>query len=444
MSTPVHIKAVFGPPGTGKSTYLTKTVEEYAQRTPNMGVLSFTKAAAGVLTSRITSRSIKYVGTIHALAFRTLGLTKVQVADEKKFADWYGTDVEDVRMALSVYRYSRHRKTDMAIAYTVINPILPFLRTEHLIQSYINWKSGYQYLDFDDMIELATGRVEKFDVLVVDEAQDCTDAQWDFVLSMINPGGTIIIGGDDDQAIFTWAGANPHGMASLAKEKVILDQSWRVPVAVHHIAEATVEQISKRTHKEYRPTIEIGKVEWASYYEPIRYPNRHTVLCRDQWALQAVEDIIIERGIPYTRNGMQSMFDRGRCQLAKAIALEDLVTVKKLSKYLRPEYRETHLRAVEAGWEKAVDFGTWYKEANYLSMMDPTAEPVIHLSTIHGFKGEEDDHVVLVADCTALTESSMDNQEAYDNEVRVWYVGLTRPRHSLTIVGHNFFIKRGE
>lgn len=717
--------AIYGPPGTGKTIHLAKLVNRLAVTIPNMGVCSFSKAAAGVLTSRLSHHSIRYVGTLHALAFRTLGLTRQSVADEAVFAKWYGTDTEEVQMALSVHRYAHHRKVDLAVAFVVLNPILPFMRVEHLVGSYLNWKNTYQYIDFDDMIVAATGKAEPFDVVVIDEAQDCTDEQWAFVLAMLKPDGRLYMAGDDDQcqppntlvltdqgpvkmsdlnpsthrvwsydsnsgyglwskfrvvgnpyhgllytvyvngekssytsthrclarfdvspeaidtlrvvylmkrgewfrigetkaftknkngvtfypnnrmrqeradavwilkvcdseidskqweslfslqfgiptqifdysglrlanignkglhqfihtklniryhafkllfsldmdldhptivkksggqktfevmamnlhpqlmkmaiysgkntppswhhftienneyhgavysldievknksyfadniwthnSLFTWAGANPHAMVELANDSIVLEQSWRIPVTAHRIAEATVGQINNRVQKEYHPTIEMGKVEFASYYEPVWYPDKHTVLVRDKWALKEVEDLIIERGIAYTRNGERSMFDRGRCSAAKALMLEDYATLKRLSRYLRPQFRDDLVKACAVaasgdwGWQRVLDFGTWQKEADYLSLVDPAADPVIHLSTIHGFKGEEDDHIILMANCVGQTEMAMDVQEAFENEVRVWYVGLTRCKQSMTIIGWNSFIaQRGE
>ena len=60
------------------------------------------------------------------------------------------------------------------------------------------------------------------------------------------------------------------------------------------------------------------------------------------------------------------------------------------------------------------------------------SKPRIKLSTIHGAKGGESDHVVI------LTDLSYKAEEAYhknpDDERRVFYVGMTRAKKSLHIV----------
>lgn len=434
-----QISAVYGPPGTGKSTYLAKLVTELAITEPNMAVISFTKAAAGVLTGKIRNHSIRFIGTLHALAFRSLGLVKNQVTDEEKFSAWYGTDIEEMNIAMAVYNYSYHKSCDLTTAYSAINPMLPFMRLEHLITSFVNWKSAYQYISFNEMIEMATGNIEPFNIIVVDEAQDFTDRQWDMVLSMIAPDGKLIIGGDDDQALYTWCGANPHAMAQLAKEQIVLNQSWRIPSSVHTLAERLVNRIGSRTPKTYTPRAEEGSVSVASYYEPMMYGN-HTILCRDKWVMKEVEEQIVERCIPYTCNSHPSIFDKARAKLIRSIKLEDYKGINRYTRYLYPKYRDNIPLVLKDGWEAAVDLGNYYEESRYLTLVDHLAEPVVTISTIHGFKGEEDDNIVLMAQCSGQVELSMDDNESYDNEMRVWYVGVTRPRHNLTIVGWNQYI----
>jgi DNA helicase-2/ATP-dependent DNA helicase PcrA len=47
---------------------------------------------------------------------------------------------------------------------------------------------------------------------VLDEAQDFSDQQWALVESWLPYVDQLVLAGDDDQAIYKWSGANPHGM----------------------------------------------------------------------------------------------------------------------------------------------------------------------------------------------------------------------------------------
>lgn len=59
------------------------------------------------------------------------------------------------------------------------------------------------------------------------------------------------------------------------------------------------------------------------------------------------------------------------------------------------------------------------------------SKPRIRLSTIHGSKGGEADHVVLLPDMARRTYNEMLDRP--EDEARVWYVGVTRSKRKLTV-----------
>ena len=54
-----------------------------------------------------------------------------------------------------------------------------------------------------------------FDVVFIDEAQDLSLMQWNMVKTIWNRTEDNYIAGDDDQAIFKWAGANVDSFITL-------------------------------------------------------------------------------------------------------------------------------------------------------------------------------------------------------------------------------------
>ena len=61
-----------------------------------------------------------------------------------------------------------------------------------------------------------------------------------------------------------------------------------------------------------------------------------------------------------------------------------------------------------------------------------TGTPRIKISTIHGVKGGESDHVACITDMAGQT---YDNSMVHpDDEHRVWYVAVTRARESVNLV----------
>lgn len=441
--------AIFGPPGTGKTRNLEGLVTDFATATDNIAVLSFTRAAAEVLTSRVKrDNKIRFVGTNHSLCFQTLGLQRSQVANVETFIKWVDMDEQEVKWALNVGQYARRNGKSLEDAYVdfaAARMDCPYGIVEFINETYDLWKSDTCLLDFDDMLHRGTGMVDPFDVVVVDEGQDLSKAQWRFIESIVSPTGRLVVAGDDDQSIFTWAGAYVHGMREIADTIEVLSQSHRIPQAVHELAEATIKQIANRQQKEYKPREERGYVDIIPDYDPRSFAERlpfHTVLCRDGWTLRDIEADITAMGIPYISES-GSYFTGPVARVIRAIRNEDIALLQKLGARLLPWAREevNNNKIPQGHWtgiinlEKASE-----EEISYLDLVDLDADPQIALSTIHSFKGKEDDHIVLVGTCTQLVESAADSQVMMDDEIRVWYVGLTRGKQGTTLVGHNPFI----
>ena len=92
-----------------------------------------------------------------------------------------------------------------------------------------------------------------------------------------------------------------------------------------------------------------------------------------------------------------------------------------------------------AVWYEAFDDAP-SRDVNYLRKMRKNGEklnesPRITLSTIHGAKGGEADHVMLLTDLSRKADDSFLRNR--DSERRVFYVGGTRAKKSLHIIRSN-------
>ena len=71
------------------------------------------------------------------------------------------------------------------------------------------------------------------------------------------------VAGDDDQAIFRWAGADIEHFIAMANDDnntiIPLTQSYRIPISVHTIATNLAQSISRRIDKSYKPRDEEGE-----------------------------------------------------------------------------------------------------------------------------------------------------------------------------------------
>ena len=74
--------------------------------------------------------------------------------------------------------------------------------------------------DFNDLIEefWLKETLNKFEALFIDEAQDLSLLQWEMVRKIWSRAEKTYIAGDDDQAIFKWAGADVDHFIALKEE----------------------------------------------------------------------------------------------------------------------------------------------------------------------------------------------------------------------------------
>ena len=71
------------------------------------------------------------------------------------------------------------------------------------------------------------------------------------------------IAGDDDQAIFKWAGADVDSFIALQDQMINLPliQSHRIPIKVHQLAMGIINRIKHRIDKTWQPKINEGSLQ---------------------------------------------------------------------------------------------------------------------------------------------------------------------------------------
>ena len=88
-------KIIFGPPGTGKTTYLLQLVEKELKNgvAPNkIGYFAFTKKAAEEALSRAANtfnydtKDFRHFRTLHSLAYRELSLREEDVMNDDDYS----------------------------------------------------------------------------------------------------------------------------------------------------------------------------------------------------------------------------------------------------------------------------------------------------------------------------------------------------------------------
>ena len=481
---------VLGPPGTGKTTTLLNEVDKYLKQTDpdKIGYFSFTQKAAHEARDRAMSKfnftegDLPYFRTLHSLAFKRLGIKKEDVMQRRHYEDLgkktkYNLDYHEYdneHTGLFTTKSDLLRIVQMA-KLRGITPERQYNLKEHTQDISVNdlkqfiydlnkYKKDYSLIDFADMITefIKLDKSPKFDVVFIDEAQDLSTSQWQMAKSIWDKTQDTFIAGDDDQAIFRWAGADVDSFIAQKGKVMQLTQSYRIPQVVHDVASKIVNKIQHRLPKEWRPKTQRGLL---SYYDEFKQVNMKQgnwlVLARTKFMLTDVEEALYEQGLYYQNkfktNKEQDLYkavtDWENVRKGVNINYDQIVRIasymsqnhfdKQALKYIDkegmygvPELRERQWLRTDKIWYEAFDQAP-SRSIRYIRRMRENGEklnssPRITLSTIHGVKGGEQDNVVLLTDLSRNTQINYEKNP--DDENRLFYVGSTRAKEHLHVV----------
>ena len=481
---------VLGPPGTGKTTTLLKKVDSYLKNTDpdKIGYFAFTQKAAHEARDRamrdfnLGEDDLPYFRTLHSLAFRKLGLKKDQVMQPRHYKDLgnklgfpvtYADYQEDQGGIFT--SDSEYLRIIQLAQLRNITPEQQFDLAEHtqdlerdqlriIANELIRYKKEYNLIDYNDMILDFTKSdlSPKFDVVFIDEAQDLSLMQWDMAKTIWNKTENAFIAGDDDQAIFRWAGADVDSFINLKGTYLPLTQSYRIPTKVHNLAMNIINKITNRIPKTWQPKTNEGTLHRHFDVDSIDMTKGDwLVLSRTRHMLNDIEESLYRQGLyyknRYKRNDEQDLHEAATSWESglKGHPLS-YKQVEKISKYMSDKHwQKKKIKGMTKGGfynidQLVTDYGlqiktTWYEafdnagqtRVNYLRKMRKNGEklnekPRIELSTIHAAKGGEATNVVLMTD---LTQNTMKGYERNpDDENRLFYVGATRTKENLHIV----------
>jgi superfamily I DNA/RNA helicase len=135
-----------------------------------------------------------------------------------------------------------------------------------IVNNWIKFKEGF-FMDFTDMVEnfLINDHSFETDYFIVDEAQDLTPLQWDFVYLMAAKAKKVYIAGDDDQAIHEWNGASVEEFLKFPGRSIVLRQSRRLPEEVLKFAVNIIKNVVNRKKKQYYPSAHKGYVSTDNF-----------------------------------------------------------------------------------------------------------------------------------------------------------------------------------
>jgi superfamily I DNA/RNA helicase len=490
-SEKVKTKLILGGPGCGKTTRLLQVVEEELARgvEPNqIAFVAFTKAASEEAQKRAaeafslnSKEDLPWFRTIHSLAYQKLGMSRDEILnrdDWKEFGKLVGWTVSGVKewdgpntfgnmgdRLLRVVDYASTTMMTLEEAFHEVGEGISMWDVRYFDSALRSYKTSISKMDFTDLLlsYAQEGEPLKIRVAIIDEAQDLTMAQWKAVHRAFANAERLYIGGDDDQAIYRWAGAAIDYFLSISREPEILHLSHRLPQRVFALASNVSSRISHRYSKPFRPTNREGEVIRHQSLEdiPLRdVEGTWMLLARNGYMLSSLQAVCFDLGIPYaTREGSAAKEEEVRGialwdKLRKMdwelkLKAEELRLLRSLCSLPRPslrelqEYTPREFLPVGQSWYTAFDEIPLSRREFYVRCLTRgeslTKAPRVKVETIHGVKGAEADHVAVLPDLSRRTSESFEAEP--DAEHRVFYVAVTRARESLHLVsasGPNF------
>jgi DNA helicase-2/ATP-dependent DNA helicase PcrA len=475
---------------------LLKLVDDFIQngiRPKQIGYFSFTKKAATEAADRAADKfgldkenDLPFFRTLHSYAFNQLGMTKekmMKTEDYKEFGQKCGIPIKTAKYSsedgtfnsdneyLTIINTARVKRMDLLEYYDSRQNMLDIERnTLYLLAEELNkFKKEKGLRDFTDLLEdfILKDSINKFEVLFIDEAQDLSLLQWDMVRKIWSRAEKTYIAGDDDQAIFKWAGADVDHFIAL-KEEVddiqTLDQSYRIPGGpIHELSQNIINKVQNRFDKDYKPRAAEGILKRYSDVTQVDMSEGNwLVLSSANYFLDDVKELCQIRGWYYQYKGMNSiplklLLALNNWEAWRKGGMLNTLEIKNIyeylgsnvlegfrkgklfhadSKYTIKECKEQHGLITDNVWYESFE-GLDTLTENYIRNMRANGEqinknPRITMSTIHGAKGGEADKVLLMQDLTnaALETFSHDPDELH----RLFYTGATRAKRELHVL----------
>ncbi len=469
----VEPKIILGGPGTGKTTKLISIVLKEIKdgvEPERIAYVSFTKQAAYGARKRIdlTEKQTPWFRTLHSMAFRFLGMTKTEVMDNEHYKticqmlgmsytghiDLDGpANGPEGNKCLGMIEYSRNTLTDLKKSWQDNAHAIDWFKLKRFYDTLQTYKKDLQLIDYSDMLEKFVNLecTLDVDVAIIDEAQDLTPLQWQVCKFAFKKSKRIYVGGDDDQAIYKWSGADVDSFINLKGETEVLKKSYRQPIQVFAQSSLILNRITKRRFKQYEPSDRDGSVFWHNRIEGIDLSEGTWLLLgRNYYLLRHYEMMVKEQGylyqtkgrLSYDKNLIRSIQSYERLRKGEQIPGSDANMILKRLKINKKVNPQKMFFAEDLNINKSLQWHDAFKsvalkDRQYLVSClrrgeDPRKEPRIRIDTVHASKGAEADNVIVMSDLSKQSYNGL--QLSPDDEHRVFYVALTRAINNLHIV----------
>jgi len=522
---------IFGGPGCAKTTSAAKQIKRAVEKYgPDMVLCSsMTRTAAREIANRDTGVDENNVGTLHSLCYRRMEKPKIAETIIGEFNEAHPefyigkgggkaeTSMDDglffdpssvtqpgdeAMTAYNLFRSRLHPRSEWPV------------RVQRFADVWADFKTQTHSMDFTDLLEHAlnwTQAPSGCKVAFIDEAQDLSALQFKLVRHWSQYMESLVFLGDDDQAIYDFAGGDPSHLYNddiPEENKFFLKQSYRLPRNIYIKALEWIDGCSNRQKKFFDCRNDDGEVinlkhsHWRAPQGIIQHIRDDVdagrsvmILAACTFMLPPIINEMRDEGMmfhnPYRKSqgawnplsaakgsasarlalywktdptGLSPEWTHRELELFTGVIKTKGVLKRGAKKQIaalakaEPDARATDLvKYFEPGvlmdaWPPTLD---WIRprilDSKHSSMQFPlriidehgvkglTATPKITVGTIHSVKGGEADSVYLFPDISrdaavAWGRRDPETVAQRDSIRRVFYVGMTRARHKLTLI----------
>ena len=460
--------------GSGKTATLVATVQQLNADPRRILVAAYNKSIERELKDRIGNRAT--VRTLHSFGFyhlqRALGWdNKVQVNDEATYRQClYIADKLEIGENKDRHGLAIRAKHVCRYARLNFEPVSSDLVQRALCHAELDWDNDdvspaltlssivldsklkafrqkrTKVVDFEDQLWLPlVGGIHlgNFEWVLIDEAQDLNPAQVEMVLRASAQAYRVMFG-DPHQSIYAFNFADPKASEHLIERteahQLPLSVSYRCPKRVVALAKRYVPQIEAAPDAIEGSVLEIDDPCRCWDYLRNLPPDTSLVLCRANAPLLYVAKTLWSERIPARLLRGQ---DRGRVLLGlmkqilgKDRVLPSDVFLERLDSYAKTEIeRRKKAKLSTTSFIDNLDtlcifFDTETDTDGVQNLIRAVVQNTngLTLSTIHGAKGLEAEHVAWLG--PEIRRKGSPNQQ----ELNVQYVAITRTKQTLALL----------
>jgi len=355
-----------------------------------------------------------------------------------------------------------------------------------IAESYINYKKNYSKVDWVDVLYKGLNEkiiFEQQEVLMLDEAQDCNRLEWLIINKLIEVSKYVYIAGDDDQAIYRFKGGLVEhflkltvnkstvlkiftptniqkGLVQRFRNKELLEQKYLHrpiydnDVNIHWLFLARTNRVLDMNYANdnysWSQILAKNNLTWEVIPKKEKYngdergttPNIYPHHIHDikTWlALQKGEKILGQNIKDFFQELEPILF---RERKKTSLTQKDSIILKNgLYNYEDLKTRFYFDADIQKDWSEILELKPRNPDiySNYVQYLRNVMKngnyahsKRILFSTIHGAKGLESANVVLNTDWTFKPyETYRKGGRWKDDEIRIFYVGVTRTKTNL-------------